>query len=108
VDLAEATASELRLDGHNVWVASNARFPIADALSHQLSSAAFTQDAVFIILREDQGRELWVEKEMATQAAMTPACRFVLVGGKAIAPGSRVSIAARGDTEALRDFLRHT
>ncbi len=105
-ELAEATAKELRLDGHHVSVARSARFPIADGLSGKLSSASVTEDAVIVVLREDQGRELWVEKEVAMQAAMRPACRFVLVGGGATAPESPVSVAPRGDTEALRNLVR--
>jgi hypothetical protein len=52
----------LRIDGNEVRVETPGRFPIADPPSAKLAGAAAAHDVVVAVLRDDAGRERWVEK----------------------------------------------
>jgi hypothetical protein len=104
--LATNTARALEVDGHAVTLAQLDKFPIADALSHRLTSASQTYDFVIALLRSDEGRETWVAAEMATQSKMQWKCRFALMGANDDPTAIRLATFARGNTWGLCDFVR--
>lgn len=96
--------SLLQRDGHEVHVVSHERFPIADPLAAELGGGAAEHDAVIAVLVEDAGRERWVACEMATQARMFGACRFIVVGP---ARPTAAEPLAEFDRQDIEELLAH-
>ncbi len=105
----------LREKGNAVRIDAVEHFPIADSLSAKLESAAATHDFVVAVLRDDGGRERWLENELAIQSRIEAShlgarvedvpCRFAVLGGTRANETARLATFERSDVEGILAFV---